>query len=209
MSSVKETLTAWGKRLQQASVALDGLDARVQQRRASARQDWRHIPVFANMEFPVAPVTQRRTLLLEQNWLNGGEDVYFQGAMASVWAAGTNEIINFVKTDGGFAMRSFEEGSNLIKYVDFGWNIRVGRTGQQLLSPANGGLLMGSTTIRKDRAGKVQWFSSPCVVPAGENIILQLRVLRAPFLASDAVDLSQIKIAVALYGTRTGALHDR
>jgi hypothetical protein len=70
---------------------------------------------------------------------------------------------------------------------------------------------MGSTTIRKDRAGKVQWFSSPCVVPAGENIIVQLRVLRAPWaVVSDVSDqLLDLKVALALYGTRTGALHDR
>lgn len=220
MSLVKEALGKWGQRIQQAAKAIDDVEAKLDCRRKEQRQLWRHIPVFANLEYLVpARNLSNRTAVMEQNWLNGGEDVHFQGVMASVWlnnypGADTPlaAVVNFVKTDAGFAARRFSEGAPRLRYVDFDWNVRVGRTGQYLLSPANNGLMIGSTVIRKDRAGKPHWFSSAMRVPAGENLIFQVRPLRLPgyevapdgFWDSDELD---IRISVALYGTRTGALH--
>jgi hypothetical protein len=218
MSLVKEALGKWGQRIQQAAKAIDDVEAKLDCRRKEQRQLWRHIPVFANLEYIVPARTMaNRTAVIEQNWLNGGEDVHFQGVMASVWlndypaAATPAAVVNFVKTDAGFAARRFSEGVNRLRYVDFDWNVRVGRTGQYLLSPANNGLMIGSTVIRKDRAGKPHWFSSALRVPAGENILFQVRPLRLPgYTASDTFwedDAIDIRISVALYGTRTGALH--
>lgn len=218
MTDLKEAFAKWGARIQQASKLLDDVEAKLDCRRKEQRQRWRHIPVLANFEYVIPDITQTRTILQEQNWLNGGEDVHIQGVMTSVWAtlpeSDSNPLLNFVKTDAGYAIRLFNEGSSCIRYLDFGWNIRTGRTGQYVLSPANNGLLMGSTTLRKDRAGKVHWFSSSLRVPAGENVLVQMKPLRTPGMAlpRDTLwDSTRVKIhvSIALYGTRTGALHVR
>jgi hypothetical protein len=205
MSMLKQKLSEWGTRIQQASKVIDDIEAVLDCRRKERTQQWRHVPVFVNLEFKIPPQGQEM-LLQEQNWLNGGEDVFVQGIMCSVWAdvpqvsGFPSPMWNLVKTDGGFSIRYFTGSAGRIRHFDFGWNIRIGRTGQFLLSSANNGLLIGSTTLRKDRAGKVHWFSVPLRIPAGENILVQMLPLRVP-------DTEYLRASIALYGTRTGALH--
>jgi hypothetical protein len=215
MSRVKEALSKWGTRIQQVSKVVDDVEAKLDCRRKEERQEWRHIPVLATLEFTLAnPVYSTNwpapgaLQMQEQNWLNGGEDVHLQGVMTSVYlpyGGATQVILNTMKTAGGFGIRGYSEGDSTIHYVDFGWNIRVGRTGQYLLSPSNNGQLLGSTTLRKDRAGKVQWFSSSLRVPAGENILVQMKPLRLPLSSDDVTFVVQnIRVSMTLFGTRTG-----
>lgn len=207
MSDLKETIGAWATKIMGASKILDGLEARLRDHELGQRQDWRHVPIFTNLEFAVPPSTENRMGLLEQNWLNGGEDVYLQGVMVSVRSV-TGE--QYLKAGSGFSIAVQENAQHLNSFglFDFAWNLRSGRTGQQLLSPANNSVTLSSNTLRKDRAGKVHWFSAPWKVAAGDNLLVQVKPLRVPMLpyASTPVpfEIQNIRVDMALYGFRTG-----
>lgn len=206
--SVKETISEWATKIMGASKILDGLEARLREHELGQRQAWRHVPIFTNLEFVVPPSTENRMGLLEQNWLNGGEDVYLQGVMVSVRSV-TGE--QYLKTGAGFSIAVQEDGVQILNsfgLFDFAWNLRSGRTGQQLLSPANNSVTLSSNTLRKDRAGKVHWFSAPWKVAAGDNLLAQVKPLRVPMLPYAAAPvpsaIQDIRVDVALYGFRTG-----
>ncbi len=218
----KRFLAEWGTRIMQAGVAVDSVHARLKAHRAAETQQWRHVPVFANLEFTIPASTGRRMQMQEQTWANGGEDVHFQGVMCSVFNGpdGANDAPegSYAKCDAGFAGPTFPDAAGIAEpfvfYADFGWNFRVGRTGHHLLSPANGVSTLGSSTLRKDRAGRSHWFSMPLRIAAGDNVIVQMKPNRLPLIpvagtVGSRPAIGDIRVAIALYGTRTGALHDR